>query len=468
MPSDFLAGAKEVKQPSADFLAGAHPAGTPSPPPTGSEYYAGLFGNAALNALQGLGSGLILQPAAAIQKLITGKVSPPLAAAAQPPPGMAGGAGYDVGQISQFFLPGEGEEALAAKLADLVPDVGKLSPALEMAARAVPPAASMAAINKLQGGNPAIGALAGAGGEVLSEAAQKLAPKLAETALGVGGRERGFGKTPGKAIIEETTGLRPAKVEQSAEQSIDRIMKPLTEMYKAYQGKVSIDPALYIINAAKSQAYASNDEALLDSINKIEKRLTTDLETGKPMKGVDAMRILSIKRGIGDMKWNPNVDPNEILKIKRAVYHALDSELDRAVPEGSEMNQRVSSLLEVKRRAGIESRGAGVTQRALERFGRHTGALAVPITGGYIGEREGGVPGAAIGALLGAYAPELIASPAFQMAVARNLLRAGEATPKIALPLVRQLMANGRTYNVSSSAPAADFFAAGGEYPHPR
>jgi hypothetical protein len=120
----------------------------------------------------------------------------------------------------------------------------------------------------------------------------------------------------------------------------------------------------------------------------------------------------------------------------------LDKELDRTVPGALGLNQRISSLIPVAQRAESVSRNAPTLQRAAQRFGAHTGALTLGAAGAYEGKREGGIPGAIAGGLTGVLAPELIASPEGQIALARTLYKANGLKP-----LVAGALAGKRTYD---------------------
>lgn len=434
MPTDFLANAKPVET-GSDFLANAKK--VPPPPSVDLLEYAKQIGQGALNVLGGIGAS-VFKPVAVGQQLLTGKTSPGLQELATPPEGIAGSAGYYGGQAAQFLLPGVAEEAAAGKIGEALAGAPSI---VRGAAKLLPGVASTAAVNKLQGGTAEGGAIAGATGGLLGKVAESVAPKLAESALGVRGTQRGFGKTPGAAAITETSGYRPATLERSASKAIDDIMTPLKQLYSQHPNPVSLSPALQVVDEAKRVAYHGQDDDFLDFANKLEQRLTKDLRSGQPLGQVDANRVLAIKQRIGKMKWNPNTDPGEATKLKMAVYHALDAELDRAVPEGAAMNQRVSSLIEVRRRAGIESRNAGIGQRVLGRFGARTGALIGGTGGAIYGGKKEGLPGALKYGLLGVVGPELVASPTGQMFISRNI-RGVRQLPKIALPLVREEFGN--------------------------
>ena len=116
----------------------------------------------------------------------------------------------------------------------------------------------------------------------------------------------------------------------------------------------------------------------------------------------------------------------------------MDDELDRAVPAGKGINQRISSLIPVASRAESTARGADLGQRVMHRVGAHTGALVGAAAGGALGHRYGGTPGAAVGTGVGLLAPEILASPSVQMLGTRSL-QSGAPT-KLARAVGSQLL----------------------------
>lgn len=434
MPKGFVPDSGDALPPG--FVPDTGTATEAPPPPTSdSSHYAKMFLQGAGNLLGGIGAS-VFEPVATGQRLLTGRVSPYLQELATPPEGAMGKVGFYGGEAGQFMAPAEAEEKAGTFLAEHAPR------GLKTLSSIVPQALAASAVNKLQGGTFTGGAEAGAAGGVAGKIGEKLAPAIAESAMGITNRMRAFGKTPGKAIIEETSGYSPAKIEESAKGAMNRIGSQLASVYQqAGQsgGTVSLQPALEILQNEWLQARKMRNPEAIKAIEDLAKRLTTSYSGTENSVQMTPEELWNVKRGLGmDTNWNPNIDTKWLQGIRRKVYGAIDGELDRAVPEAASLNQRYSSLKPVARRANIESRGASVPQRVMESLQRPTGVFARMGAGGYLGYREGGKGGVIPGAVLGFVGPEMLGSRG-QMFVARNAATIGSATPKISLPLLRQI-----------------------------
>jgi hypothetical protein len=194
---------------------------------------------------------------------------------------------------------------------------------------------------------------------------------------------------------------------------------PLTEPNAA----ASLKPARSVLSAAQGKAARQEAGTLHNQLGDMSDFLHVGSVSGEPIpENVTPRKLLDLKRGFSDehLRWNPNTHETAT-NAGRGAYHALDSELDRTVPQSADTNQRISSLIEVLRNADKASRTSTAGQRALERVGRHTGAATLGGIGGYEGYREGGIPGAVAGLGAGLLGPELISSPEGEMALARML-----------------------------------------------
>lgn len=132
--------------------------------------------------------------------------------------------GKGVEQAGEFLLPGLGEEGAGLKLAEMAPQLGRAAAPL---ARLGVQTIGSGLINKTQGGSFSTGAAAGALGGGIGEGMRAAAPKIAETALGIPKAARAFGKTPGKAILEETSGVRPETIAASARDKMGQLTPEL-------------------------------------------------------------------------------------------------------------------------------------------------------------------------------------------------------------------------------------------------
>lgn len=446
--------------------------------------------------------------------------------------------GYGAEQIGEFLAPGGAEK----KAISLAPRV--IRPLAEIAI----PALSSGAINKAQGGDFTTGALAGGAGAGIGAGLRKAAPIVAETALGIPKAARAFGKTPGRAILEETRGIRPETIAESARGRLGELnpelerlaneastrpnparallpapveeiplapypsprnprTRPMTfnaeikseepmeprsgnpmadiseypginphylsgSEHPELSGRItplqrpqqvttrmgvllrrpeveagaipalpnrtaSLEPGRAILREAAGQAERENAAGLHGQIGRMQDFLTRRFGTGKEIPAeVTPRELLDLKRGLSEehLGWNPETHKRALSAGRRA-YGALDRELDRVIPQAAGINQRISSLIPVAQRAESISRNAPTLQRALGRFGAHTGALTLGGIGAAGGYREGGLPGAVAGGLTGVLAPELIASPEGQMAIARSLRAARGLRPAVGLGL---------------------------------
>jgi hypothetical protein len=332
------------------------------------------------------------------------------------PQGTAQNIGFGAEQVGEMLLPGLGEEGAAAKVAEKIPMLGKAAlPAAKIATSAL----STGGVNKLQGGSFTGGAALGAAGGAIGEAGKAIAPSLAESALGVTRRLRGFGRTPGESALEEIGGIRPGTVAAKAQEKLTELTSQLEQAASRSTLPATTQPAIDVVTAEMQKAAKQNNKTLYTALKDLHDQLTVDFTSGQALPSqMPASRLLDLKRGIGDLEgnWNPELR-GKLKGIVRQVYWALDKELDRTVPEADKLNQRISSLIPVKGRAESVERGADITQRFAHRVAAHTGALLPSIAGGYYGYEKGGPIGAAAGIAL----PELLASPSGQMLGARVL-----------------------------------------------
>jgi hypothetical protein len=332
-----------------------------------------------------------------------------------------------IGNAAQFLIPGSAEE----KVASLAPK------AIQPLARIATSALSTGAVNKAQGGEFGTGALLGGGGSAIGQGLKAAAPMIAESALGIPKVARAFGKTPGAAIINETHGINPETVAASAQERMGQLTPELDQAAAKAPGSASLAPARAVISDAANKASSQNAASLHGQLNTMGDTLARRFDTHAPIpQDITPSELLNLKRGFSDehLRWNPEIH-DRALSTGRQAYGALDSELDRTVPEAAGLNQRISSLIPVARRAESVGRDAPTTQRVLGRFARPTGALFGAGLGGSVGYREGGTPGAIAGGLTGLVAPELIASPEGQMLAARSLNKAGSLRPIVGAAL---------------------------------
>lgn len=368
------------------------------------------------------------------------------------PTGTAQAIGKGLGNAAQFLIPGAAEEAGASMLA---PTIGKL------AARMTTGALGSGVVNVSQGGGFGAGAAAGAAGPVIGKVLKSVAPVIAEQALGVRGVDRALGKTPGDAILNETTGLTPGTIASQANDVSNGLTSAVERrMTSAPEG--SLTPARNAATSFQKTAVARNSPESIKRTGALVNQLTQKLGAdGKPLmeptlgqvvkptgildssgspitrevtqqvgqqpvtypETVPARTLLDLKRGVGELQgsWNPAI-PNKLSDTAVSnVYHALDSEMDGLAPGTKELNQRISSLIPVANRAGAADLNEGLIGRTIGRFGKPTGALVGGLAGAAEGRREGGTNGAIIGGLTGLVAPEILSNPTTLMTGARMM-----------------------------------------------
>jgi hypothetical protein len=328
-------------------------------------------------------------------------------------------------QIGEWMIPSGAEEKAATLVGEHLPQLARFG---VPAARALTGAGEAGLRSASQGGEFKTGAEIGAGGSMLGEAGRALAPKAAETALGISNRLRGHGRTIGEAALNETTGIRPETIAQQAATKLRTLTGNLESAAGNATGAGQMGttaPAHAILDNAIANAprNAPGYRAKLESLRPL---LELNPNAGAQNRVFNPEEVLELKRGIDKeiSSWDHaaklSVDP-----VKRQLYRALDSELDRTVPEAQALNQRISSLIPVKQRAEQLTRNAGLGQRIAHRIGAHTGALAATGIGagigGGLGYHRAGIPGAIVGGGMGLAVPELIASPITQMMAARAL-----------------------------------------------
>jgi hypothetical protein len=342
-------------------------------------------------------------------------------------------------QIAEWMIPTGAEEKAGAMAAEHLPQIARfIRPAAKIATGAM----ESGLRNTSQGGEFSTGAEFGAGTGILGEGMRAAAPPLAESALGISKRLRGYGKTPGLAALEETRGIRPETIERTAQEKLGGLTSQINNQAAVHPGTVSLQPALDRIDTAIKKATSQNDAATVKQLSGVRDALTTEIGTGIAIPpDVTAERGLNLKRGLRTQfvsNWNP-----EVMHGTKALAAGASGDIDRVLDNAlgrdfAERNQRISSLIPVAERAESEGRNAGIGQRSLHRIAAHTGASALALGGGAYGYHEGGIPGMIKYGTLGILAPEVLTSPEAEMLAARTLYSpATSRGMRAALPLLR-------------------------------
>jgi hypothetical protein len=184
--------------------------------------------------------------------------------------GLAQALGKGTEQVGEFMLPGLGEEAATAKLASAGPKAAA-------AARMLYGAATSGAINKAQGGSFSGGALAGGLGSGVSEGLKAVAPIIAESALGIRAPDRAFGRTPGRAILDETTGLNAGKIAQQASQKLNLYGTQLEDAAARSPSMVDLTASRQAAADAEATALLRNNPDVVRRTGQISSQLNRDL-----------------------------------------------------------------------------------------------------------------------------------------------------------------------------------------------
>lgn len=293
--------------------------------------------------------------------------------------------------------------------------------------------------------------LGGSGAGLVS----RMAAPLAESALGIRGAQREYGATPGKAILQDTSGVRPATVEKSANAKLADLTNELESSARRSMTPVSMAPARKIISNAISSARAGN--SIPRELLPLQEHLETPhpgfggaidqppaplVPTPSAVLGPNGQPLVTMVPGkLPPARIAPTQSPSDYLGIKRRfatdftnfrpgastdesvglanrVSHQMSQDFNKAVPGGAELNQRIQSLIPVAKRAHASDLNSGPVENILNRATRPTGGL-IPFLAGL---KEGGPLGGGI-ALTG---QEMLGSPAVKMIGARGLNAVGQ------------------------------------------
>lgn len=335
--------------------------------------------------------------------------------------------GKDAEQAAEFLIPSGIEDAVAENFPKMV---GPLTRFARPLARLGTAALGSGAVNAMQGGGFGTGAAAGAAGSLFGAGMKKIAPRLAETAMGVQGLDRAYGRTPGEAILEDTKGLKPITVRRTAQNTVNRLQPQVDTLARNSQNPAELAPVLGTLDSKIAAAGKENSPSTVSDLQNVRDHFTTAKTPGAlpyvlppGATQTSAEGALHLKRGLAKEfinRWSPEKG-TDLERAARGAYGQTAEAFHAAAPEVKELDQRISSLMPIIDRAGMASRRPGVIQGVLDRFGRPTGGLAPLIGGAYAGSHAYGFPGALIGGAAGAVTPHIAASPTVQMFGARTL-----------------------------------------------
>lgn len=391
----------------------------------------------------------------------------------QPAPGplgqMAQGSADMIKAIPQDLREGSYAHAIGHSLAAALPGVGPSAVrAGEEISHGAPAEGFTRAATTLA---PFVGPpmIEGAG-----RALEGAARPMAKVALRLPGKAEAYGANPAKAALEETSGVRPLTVANSARDRISQLSQEQDAAANSSTVKGSLKPARDVVSGASTKAAGRNSAATPRELAPMDKFLnkpqpgfkgSTEYPPGantpvnfkenpSPIIGAPpkvstvagpspepvvseeqpASALLGMRRQFNQdfiRNWNPQANTKGALGTARQAYHALGDEVDKAIPGGAARDQRISSLIPVEQSARATDLSPTIGQRMLTRISRPTGALLPAFIGGSLGGPAG--------AMLGLGGAEAAASPVPLMVGARSLYGAGRAldnpvTPNLIRP----------------------------------
>lgn len=280
--------------------------------------------------------------------------------------------------------------------------------------------------------NPLTVPLKAAGG-----AAKGIAKPLVKSALRLPGKTERYGATPATAALEETSGITPTAVRESATQRLAALNDELKALARASGDQADLTAARQVVAREIAEVERANGSAA--DLLPMQKQLNEAqpgfggavTPSGDVAAKQDPLQFLAMKRQFGDdfTKFDAAVPLKDSTRqVGNKAYHQLSTEFNRAVPGAQPVNQKIQSLAPVKEGAQRAEEGAGGVQRSIDRGTRPTGGLAATL----FALHEKGIFGAA--AVMAAQ--EMLASPTAKMAAARSLYGPGKM---IQLPLTRRV-----------------------------
>jgi hypothetical protein len=249
---------------------------------------------------------------------------------------------------------------------------------------------------------------------------------MAEGAMNIRRGDRGYGKTPGRAILDETSGVRPETVGKQASAVVDQLTPQVEGLAEQYPGTIDITPARDVVaNAIQTQKYRNN-AAGVSALDPLGNQLATNLDNGLPLSSQQTGKgVLNLKRGLRDAfvkNYSPDAASQLTRDTAKSASRSLDEQLDQTLgPQFTDANQRISSLIPVIDAAEKLSRADELPQKFGDKLKAHTGALTSAIAGGAYGAHELGPVGAGLGAIAGFALPEMISSPTSRLVMARAM-----------------------------------------------
>ena len=370
--------------------------------------------------------------------------------------------GFGGEQAAEFMLP-ESAASKGVKAAEGGIDAAKIGPlaskALKLLTRSGAEGAAAGGVTAAQGGdvgtNAAVGAALPIAGAALKPAAnflaEKAAPALANRLIRptptVMKNAVRFGRDPGKAIADEgiVATSRGDLVTRIGDRKQD-VGNQIGAMLKSAKGAKPID-AGNIINKNIDGAIKDvldggmeGGQGLIDRLEEMRSQLTQQRQLVNGKIANQSAKNLSLppseahalKRQIGDTtKWTGQPFDGGVNQVKRGIYRDLNSEIQKAVPDVKDKQDRYGNLLEAEKAAENEyARHASRNPFGLlDAVGAGVGATA--------GAAHGG-EAAALGALALPAARHIIQSPLSQTLGVQALKK----SPKVISPEIMRMIRN--------------------------
>jgi hypothetical protein len=373
------------------------------------------------------------------------------------------------GDVGQFLIPAEAEEAGAAKLAKLVPWLGRGS---EPTAHALTTAASTGLVNKAEGGSFAGGAAPALAIGAAMPVLQKMVPTLIRSAGSFVDPElmsAEEAKPAAESIRRNTTGIRPITIARQAAEKEKEWANARAAIDKLTGQPFNMGAPRVFLNQAQGEAERNMDPVTQRLIKRLREPLEFETSEGQPvmrrtggkLKGgapamaparipplIDVERARGAEQAIGNQinAWPPEVKKlTAANQLKMGLYQAFKNELAKAAPGAVPYTEQIANIIPGKNAFYRAAQWPGMGESILNRVARPTGALTGALGGGYLGYQHGGPGGAAVGALTGLILPELVSSRSGKMAVARALdsPRTWRAARAVAAPATRRLTGTG-------------------------
>jgi hypothetical protein len=307
-------------------------------------------------------------------------------------------AGKTAEQVGEFFLPGA---ATAGKLAPLANAARKAGVVGTMAKEGL----SAAGVAAAQGGDPLASGATAAAMPAAAKVAEKAAPWMMNTLLGVKPKHLETGANPGKGVIEEGAfGITPKRFMADIKDAQQRVMGRLNGVLKYHSGKTIDATTLLTEPLTKAAGVAQNmpqQKAMLDGLaQQIEGVALSKFAASGSIAKMTPAEVNGLRQYVDEVyvaaKGDPNT-PKAVVDALSRVKQSLNGQIDKVANGAKQLNQQYGNLREAERSYRTKLNAEqGHFGKALFGLGIYSPALAAIMTGDY----EKAVTRAAAGAAL--------------------------------------------------------------------